>query len=450
MLTLFKPWHSGNDLRADKDTLWHDAFSAYIFTAQQEQVMNNFMIKYECNDARDDFSAQRKKMEKGHKMPMNMDCEDIDDLDTQHYEKDYSNYHEESEALITAAEALAELSSWEITRRSQQKTLATTVNAVGWLDDMDNKKPAKLLKRMNFSEDKSASQWKQLLTDKKQSILDEREAQADKNEKAKNYKIVGKNYFLSKDFKASNKEAQKLIDDTATEFSLNEAQECTFRIVANHAVESNGEQLKMYLGGMAGTGKSQVIKALGHFFAERKKSYRFMCLASTGAAAALIGGSTYYSVLCVNRSAKKEVMATLIQARAKLQNVDYVFVDEISMVDCHALYTICSRMYAALSNTGQPFRGLNMILAGDFAQLAPTMGGPALYDYKVGHTVHTTNSHTKQESSIGKAVWHQFTTVVILRENIRQKSLSLEDMNVEVSAIVRAVWIAPSPASYHT
>ena len=41
MLTLFKPWRSGNDLRPNKDTLWHDAFSSYTFTARQEQVMDN-------------------------------------------------------------------------------------------------------------------------------------------------------------------------------------------------------------------------------------------------------------------------------------------------------------------------------------------------------------------------------------------------------------------------
>ena len=230
MLTLFKPWRSGNDLRPNKDTLWHDAFSSYTFTARQEQVMDNFMIKYECNDARDDFSAQRKRMKKGHKMPMNLDHEDVDDLDTQHYGEDYNEYHEESEALITAAEALAEPSSQEITRRSQQKSLATTVNAIGWLDEMDGKHPSKAPKKMNFSQDKTASQWKQLLKDKKQSILDERDAQADQNEKAKNFKpgdknagevkIVGQNYFLSKDFKASNKEAQQLIDGTRQENQL--------------------------------------------------------------------------------------------------------------------------------------------------------------------------------------------------------------------------------------
>ena len=113
-------------------------------------------------------------------------------------------------------------------------------------------------------------------------------------------------------------------------------------IVANHAVESNGEQLKMYFGGMAGTGKSQMIKALTYFLLSEKKSYRLICLAPTDAAAALIGGSTYHLVLGINRESKKEVLASLIAAKAKLQNVDYILIDEISMVDCHTLYTICA------------------------------------------------------------------------------------------------------------
>ena len=60
------------------------------------------------------------------------------------------------------------------------------------------------------------------------------------------------------------------------------------------------------------------------------------------------------------------------------------------------------------------------------------MSGSTLYDYQVGHTVYTTNSHFKQEGSIGKAVWHQFTIVVILRENMQQKSLSSEDIQLQI------------------
>jgi len=46
---------------------------------------------------------------------------------------------------------------------------------------------------------------------------------------------------------------------------LNDVQERAFRIITNHAVTPGSDQLIMYVGGMAGTGKSQVIKALMGF-----------------------------------------------------------------------------------------------------------------------------------------------------------------------------------------
>jgi hypothetical protein len=56
----------------------------------------------------------------------------------------------------------------------------------------------------------------------------------------------------------------------------------------------------MYLGGMGGTGKTQVIKALSSFFESRKEAHRFIIIAPTGTAAALLGGSTYHSMFGIN------------------------------------------------------------------------------------------------------------------------------------------------------
>lgn len=95
-----------------------------------------------------------------------------------------------------------------------------------------------------------------MLAAKRQEILDARDAQAalkkpanastlPVNDEVNEVKIVDRSYYMSKAFKAQDQEAQALIDTTAKEFSLNEAQERAFRIVANHAVESNGEHLKM-------------------------------------------------------------------------------------------------------------------------------------------------------------------------------------------------------------
>jgi hypothetical protein len=53
----------------------------------------------------------------------------------------------------------------------------------------------------------------------------------------------------------------------------------------------------MHLGGVGGTGKSQVIRALISFFERRGEAHRFLVLAPTGTAAAHLGGYTYHSVL---------------------------------------------------------------------------------------------------------------------------------------------------------
>jgi hypothetical protein len=100
-------------------------------------------------------------------------------------------------------------------------------------------------------------------------------------------KIVDKSY-LEKSFCADNANATQLIDLTVRTFSLNTEQERAFRIIANHAVSKNLEQLRMYLGGMGGTGKTQVIKALSAFFKGRNESHRFIIVAPTGTAAALV------------------------------------------------------------------------------------------------------------------------------------------------------------------
>ena len=68
------------------------------------------------------------------------------------------------------------------------------------------------------------------------------------------------------------------------------------------------------------------------------------------------------------------------------------------------------------------------MFAGDFAQLPP-VGGKAisLYSGSIGTQIFSGLSHNGQESSIDKALWNQVTTVVILRENIRQKTQTPAD-----------------------
>ncbi|KAF8800467.1 hypothetical protein BYT27DRAFT_7052046, partial [Phlegmacium glaucopus] len=62
MLTLFKPWRKGSDLKSQKAESWDNTFHAHVqFTEEEQHLMKNFNIRYECLDARDDFRTQMKK-----------------------------------------------------------------------------------------------------------------------------------------------------------------------------------------------------------------------------------------------------------------------------------------------------------------------------------------------------------------------------------------------------
>ena len=163
------------------------------------------------------------------------------------------------------------------------------------------------------------------------------------------------------------------------------------------------------------------------FFQTRNESHRIVVMAPTGNAAALVGGSTYHSVLGINDKGLSNI--SMAKVRTKLDGVNYIFLDEVSMLSCHDLYKISAQLAKAFNEPNKPFGGINIVFAGDFAQLPPVGGGEAisLYSGSIGTQIYSGLNHYGQESAIGKALWHQVTTVVILRENMRQKLQSLED-----------------------
>jgi hypothetical protein len=85
------------------------------------------------------------------------------------------------------------------------------------------------------------------------------------------------------------------------------------------------------------------------------------------------------------------------------------------MLSCHDLYKINSKLAKAMNIYDLPFGGINIIFAGDFAQLPP-VGGAPLYSGTYGTQIHSGLTTHGQETAIGKALWHQAITVIILRE----------------------------------
>ena len=327
---------------------------------------------------------------------------------------------------------------YEKSRQAQMLQMMNIMVNIGWTKEIVNE--TNLNACSESSQPKktmTANEWRAEVQKKKQAELDRRSqhipstTEENSNETgihtSNKVFIVDKSY-IDKDKKHTEKNQQD-IDSTIKKFMLNKEQERAFRIVANHATNCYSESLKMYIGGIGGTGKSQVLKALTHFFSIRKESHRIIVVAPTGSAAALLGGSTYHSVFGINDQGN---LVNLPQVRSRLSGVEYIFFDEVSMLSCHDLYKISLRLGQALNRPEEPFGGLSMIFAGDFAQLPPPFGGEnsSLYSRVIGAIE---NDIKRQEEAIGKGLWHQVTTVVILRENMRQKLQTVDDSKLRTA-----------------
>ena len=276
---------------------------------------------------------------------------------------------------------------------------------------------------MSFTPDKNipGEAWEQEIETMKQKVLDKKSEHytspaiaadncrvsetSQKPQVVNVVKVVDKSY-LERDFCVEG--VSNLIDSTVNEFSLNVEQECAFRIIANHVISPDRDQLRMYLGGMGGTGKSRVIKALSAFFTARNEAHRFIIVAPTGSAAALLGGSTYHSMFGINDRSDRSGGRRLGNIKAKLEGAEYIFFDEVSMLSARDMYRINVQLAKIFEIAHMPFGGLNMTFCGDFAQLPPAVGGEnvSLYSRSIGSVSTDIKS---QEEAVGKALWQTGT-----------------------------------------
>ncbi|KNZ74291.1 hypothetical protein J132_07341 [Termitomyces sp. J132] len=138
-----------------------------------------------------------------------------------------------------------------------------------------------------------------------------------------------------------------------------------------------------------------------------------------------------FSVLCIKgvTRVERKLMSECIQELS-----GPVVIDRIPMLLCTNVYCISACLSQINGKPHLQFGGMNMVFAGDFAQL-PSVAGKengSLYSWKV--CVRLYNIQNQQAAS-GKAVWHQVTTIIILHQNMRQIAQSDEDKALRTSLI---------------
>lgn len=131
----------------------------------------------------------------------------------------------------------------------------------------------------------------------------------------------------------------------------------------------------VFLTGEAGSGKSFVIRE----FMKNKDPKKFPVLASTGAAAVLVGGRTFHSFmgLGIMEGGIDATVAKALQdrrVRKRLLEAEGFIVDEISMLSGPTLQA-AEQICQLARETYAPWGGLRIIAVGDFAQLPPVQQG---------------------------------------------------------------------------
>lgn len=127
----------------------------------------------------------------------------------------------------------------------------------------------------------------------------------------------------------------------------------------------------VFLTGGAGSGKSYLVR---HFMKEMELK-TFPILASTGAAAVLLGGRTFHSFFGLgimdggpDATFNRAINDNRLMAR--LRKVDGVIIDEVSMIPGAALM-IAEALAQKARDSRLPWGGMRIIAVGDFAQLPP-------------------------------------------------------------------------------
>ncbi len=143
----------------------------------------------------------------------------------------------------------------------------------------------------------------------------------------------------------------------------------------------------VFLTGAAGTGKSFLLER----YLRDKAADAFPVVASTGAAAVIVGGRTFHSFfgLGIMEGGLHAVIARATKNRGlvnRLLAAQCVIIDEVSMLSGTTLFA-AEQIARKVRGRDEPWGGLRIIAVGDFAQLPPIAPAGQQKDWAFLHDV---------------------------------------------------------------
>jgi hypothetical protein len=427
MLILFRPWRNLTDLREVGES-WEPVFSGFslAMSGGHRGVVENMQILHECWDSRDDHMQTRRRERPRSNVGLGVDGQnpgnEVEEIDM-------------SEVLehLEEIERMSSRKSDEVGQETQECLSALT--EAGFFVGSNHGVPA----GGGAVEPELAQENDGLLEDEWKDAYERKAAwklktsewetpdeaipmtginQICGDEPVADAQVMVNDVDMLEDAAVICDDGGLVMKNVAETWTLNIEQRRAFDIVAQHTLRDKPEQLLMYLGGPGGTGKSRVINALRDFFGLRNEMRRFRLAAYTGVAARNISGATLHALLQMNESGREMSAKAKKDLTAMWDGVDYLLIDEVSMIGCEMLQKVSRALTEAKGNT-TAFGGVNMIFGGDFAQLLP-IGDTCLYKDMNTASVSAAVTNRGQGKTLGRLLWLSVETVVILHETMRQ------------------------------
>ncbi|XP_035709644.1 ATP-dependent DNA helicase PIF1-like [Folsomia candida] len=173
----------------------------------------------------------------------------------------------------------------------------------------------------------------------------------------------------------------------AEKLKMNQDQKFIYDMIEGHLCDPSRGQLQLFISGAGGTGKSFLISLMTNLICAKEDGpgpAGVLLAAPTGVAALNINGQTLHRTfqLAVESGSVPRYAplgAIMLQRmRDKFRDVEWIIMDEVSMISYELFRQVSQRLGECFDNT-LPFGGKNVIVVGDLFQLEP-VNGHCIYD----------------------------------------------------------------------
>ncbi|XP_021944905.2 uncharacterized protein LOC110843251 [Folsomia candida] len=243
-------------------------------------------------------------------------------------------------------------------------------------------------------------------------------------------------YNASNVLPAQEEYAIPLLDEVSFQLErskMNGDQKAIYDMVDEQIGNPSRGQLQLFISGAGGTGKSFLIGLMSNLIrtSDHGPGLDGLVLAApTGIAALNINGQTFHlAVESGSVPPYASLGAQMLQKmRDKFRYVDWVIMDEVSMISYEVFKQVSRRLGECFDNT-EPFGGKNVIVVGDLFQLEP-VNGSCIYDQPVtsGAEEHLWRNFAFRELTVNMR--QGLDPLLHICNNLREGNITTDDLHL--------------------